>query len=366
MSYNSNKTSDAEPRYKKAKASKKNNFLLPLLFLVTIFPLIIHQHNYQNDITNYPWYIWEELSADFFLYWKSVILMVVGAIILFMAIYQRVSAKKKEKAPIWQWLLLAFCGLVVISTLMSGHKDIALNGGYDHFEPMWVWLVYCLLTYYAYIIITKEEDIRRLVKFSSIGIAIIVVIGVLQALSLDPARTTLGKMLITNREIWDNLDNFTFTFEKNRVYSTLFNPNYVGVYVTLFFPITLGVTLFAKEKKPRIIAGVLSVLLLICLFGAQSKTGLLVVIITVAVLLLFFRKRFMKHMKMFVAIGVVAVIAFFIINMAQHNAYLNAIKNAFITEESQAALQGIETTEEYIRIEYNNKTIFLQCEYDSE
>lgn len=348
-----------------SNSRKKNYFLLPIIFILLITPLLVHQYNYNNQYIEYSWFSNQEKFNDFFMYYKSISIIVIGFIIVGVMIYQYIYDKNIPKRKIWYTPLVIYTLLVILSAINSDYSSIVFTGSYEQFESTLVLLSYVLLLFYAYLNIRCEEDLRIIIKFTAIGIGFLTFIGFLQALGLDFFRTTLGKMLITKREEWSGLKSFAFRFEKNRVYSTLYNPNYVGVYASLFFPITLGYAILNKEKSKRIPAFILSVLLVVCTFGAQSKTGLIVLIITSVILAIVLRKHIFKNIKLLIISMSVFLIAFITINIMQDFAYTNMLRNAFTSSETQSKLTLVEPDAEYIKIMYNNKTIHIRCESDN-
>lgn len=343
---------------------KFNYYLLPLIIVLLIVPLIVHEYTYENSYQQYSWFTSQTDYTDFFLYYKNLLITIVGFVIILLLCYQRFIGNKVPKAASWIIPLAVYAAFVIISAIASEHQDVVWTGSLEQFEPTLAILTYCILLYYSYVNVRDEDDIKTLIKFTAIGMAIMLGICFFQLAGHDIFRSKLGKMLIVDRKNWDYLDSYTFQFEENRVYGTLYNPNYIGVYSSLLFPIAAGLTFLSTSKKKKIVAGILSVLLVLATFGAQSKTGLIVLIITGILLLFIFRKYIFKHMKVLIASFVVLIGAFFIINVTQNFTYFNMIKNAFVGSEEEKSLQKIETTDERIIINYNNKELYIRCEQD--
>lgn len=348
----------------KISSSKKqiNYLLVPLLLVLLVIPLIVHEYNYSNEYQQFAWFPNREKVTDFFLFYKSIFLTVDGIIIALILLYQRFTDKKMNGYKTWMIPLGLYAILVTASAIMSDYKQIVWNGGYEQFESTLVLLTYCLLVIYAYRNVKSERDIRLLIRFTAVGIALITLLGSFQAIGLDLFRTDLGKALILGPSNWKNINNIDFQFEKNRVYSSLYNPNYIGVYASLFFPIVVGFSVFTNEKWKKITAATLALLLVICTFGAQSKTGLIVLIITSIILMIVLRKKVFKNMKVFILTVLTVLVVFIIINISQNFSYLSTLKNALIGSEEAKPLQAVEVTNDYIKIDYNNKPIYVKCE----
>ena len=354
------------------KVHRNNILLFPLAFVIIIIPLLIYEYAFTPTIADEPWFPNASLASDYFLFYKSIFLTIIGFILIAILLYRIFATKQKifkSTFQLWNIPLFLYVTFIIISTLASSYNDVSLNGTYEQFETVLVLLTYCLLLYYSYYVVRTEQDVQAISRYLFIGIGIMTVIGLLQLLGLDPIASSWGKYLISADKSKEAIDAMTFNFEKNRVYMTLLNPNYVGVYASLLFPITMGLFILLKDKKKKIISCILSFLLVISVFGSQSKTGLIILVGTSLLILIILRKRLFSSQKITSILGisvVLIVVAFLGVDAMQNNAYTNSLKNAFMQKEQNYVLEEIETKNDYILIKYNGKTVHLRCELDSE
>lgn len=359
----------------KRKTNKKvhsNIFLLPLAFAIIIIPLLVYEHVFSPTIVQEPWFPNASLTSDYFLFYKGIFLTIIGFFLIVILLYRKFATKQKKSTTtlqLWYIPLFLYATLIIISTLASSYNAVSLNGTYEQFETVLVLLTYCLLLYYSYHVVRTEQEVEAITRYLFIGIGIMTGIGLLQLFGLDPIASNWGKYLISADKSKEAIDAMSFNFEKNRVYMTLLNPNYVGVYASLLFPITMGLTILLSQKKKKIISFILSFLLIIAVFGSQSKTGLIILAGTGLMIVIILRKRLFANKKIIAILGTsfaLIVIGFFIVNSIQNNAYTNSLKNAFTQKENKNVLEEIETTNDYIFIKYNGKTVHLRCELNSE
>ncbi len=369
----SNKTTfSSSKRSNGSKNNRKLNYLLiPLAIVIIILPLIVHEYKFSPDISSESWFASDVIASDFFLFYKTILLIGVGFVALAILLYKQGTSKIKPFSPLQAWYipLAIYAFLVIVSALASTHSSAAWNGSYEQFDTVFVLLSYCILTLYSFYVVNSHEDIQSILKFIYISIAILSVIGLLQLIGADPFATTFGKYLISVDKSKESIDAMTFTFAKNRVYMTLFNPNYVGVFASLLFPITMGMAILLNGKKHKIISGILSILLIISVFGSQSKTGLITLMGTSVLVIIAVRKKIFKNRKSIIIIAsslLVIIAAFFIVNAMQDNAYLNSIKNALTSKDQVHTLEAIETTDDYVLIKYNGKEMRVRCLLNSE
>lgn len=275
----------------KEKRPTSRIFLYPLLIVMAIIPLIVHQKEYATGLSQYQWFSSQENGNDFFLYYKSFWLVVMAAlmlVILCIKIWREKAYQMLPKVLIPAGIYGLF---IIISMIFSMNHTFSLKGSMDQFESGFVLLGYLIFMYYAYLLIDTEEHLEFLIKAWLISMAILCILGFLQVIGHDFFATDLGKKLILPREIWDRLDNLSFSFGKNRIYLTLYNPNYVGVYASIAIPILVTLLLFTKQIKMKVIYGILTIGMIVCIIGSESKTAFLTLAIVAVVAILIFRTK---------------------------------------------------------------------------
>lgn len=350
---------------------KRNLFLLPIAMVIIIIPLLIREYVFSPTIANEKWFPNANIASDYFLFYKGIVLIGIGFVMLIILLYMKFIKKDKifSKLELWQLTLISYAIFVLLSTFVSKYSIVCWNGTYEQFETTLVLITYCILAVYSYFVIKTEEDIKTIVRFLFFSISIMTFIGFLQLIGLDPISSEMGKYLISSDKSKEAINSMQFNFEKNRVYMTLLNPNYVGVYASLLFPITMGLTILLKNRASKMTSAILSLLLVVSVFGSQSKTGLIVLGLTAVLLVLLLRKKILKTKKGIIVLILFLIVVtggFFTINALQNNAYINSLKNVFIKTNVSTNLESIETKENYILIKYNGKTVHLRCELDSE
>mgnify|MGYP000810124888 CR=1 FL=1 len=143
---------------------------------------------------------------------------------------------------------------------------------YEQFENVFALLGYVVLVYFVFEYVNNQKDVRVLLNVLAVGALIIGIIGTFQGLKLDFFRSGLGKSLIASSDV--SAANLNFSFAIGRAYTTLYNPNYVGVYCTLLIPIFTVLVPFARNIKERVLYLSVVITLLISMFAAQFKAGI--------------------------------------------------------------------------------------------
>ncbi|MEG2440103.1 MAG: O-antigen ligase family protein [Acetivibrio sp.] len=353
--------------YKNNKRNKnktnqgKNYCLLPII-LVLFVPLIMYYHGFDTKLGDYPWFGAPE-QADVFLYYKMVAIIVISLGMLFILggyFYHMIKGKKEERFKSFIiWIPLGLYGVLsLLSTVFSEYSYWGYHGMVEQMEPVWVLLGYGLITLYAFVYIREQKDTETVIKWMMISGGILSLIGALQAFSLDFYRTTLGKMTYLPAEAAQG--NVEFVFEKGRTYTSLYNPNYVGVYACLLIPLIITLILTNKNRKLYKLYLPVLLCLVISLFGAASKSGILCLTASFLILILLFRKQLLKRWKISLCGILFLILTFFGINALKDNALLEGLKTALHPGEvSEPILSRIETNDENVTITYNHNKMIV-------
>lgn len=344
------------------------SFWLPILIILTVIPLITIIHIYDNGLSKEAWASSSGTTYDFFLYYKSRILMLVGLVVTALLGY-RISQGEKGNFTIQNaWIHLIPVGVYAVfsfvSAFFASHTSEAFWGGYEQFEGVFVVLVYmvCFLLVYGYI--QTEEMVSVLLNALIIGSFLVSVLGAFQAFSLDWIQSSWAHGLLTPELSGMGDFNIKLNFEKGMAYSTLYNPNYVGSYVAVVLPITVALAVWAKNTTFKCLAGLSGICQLIMLYASKSLTGFIGIAGAAAVVILFLIPYARKHKIVSLsalAVCVAAIVFFCFIK----NGWMNRLLQDD-TAESGYTIESITTKKDSFEIETNsNKTIVGKIQSDS-
>lgn len=353
------------------KAQKKKlcySFWLPILIVLAAVPLITMIHIYDNGLSDEAWASSSSTTYDFFLYYKSRILMLIGLVVTALLGYRIHQGDKGNFTiqnayihfiPVGVYAVFSF-----VSAVFASHTTDAFWGGYEQFEGLFVILVYmvCFLLVYGYI--QTEEMVSALFNALIIGSFLVSILGAFQAFSLDWIQSSWAHGLLTPELSGMGDFNIKLNFEKGMAYSTLYNPNYVGSYVAIVLPITVALAIWAKSTTFKCLAWVSSICQLIMLYASQSLTGFIGIAGSAIVLIVFLIPCAKRHkiVSIVVLAGCVAAIVF-----------LCFIKNGWMnrllqddTAESGYTIEAITTKKDSFEIKTNsNHTIVGKIQSDS-
>ena len=343
--------------------------LLPLVLMVAVIPLLVFMKEFPTHMQDYAWVSeGDAQGVDFFNYYKMLGIVILSAVmsgVIVIALFVKKSVFRFSKALVPLGVYAAF---VIVSALASSYSYFVMHGIREQFESVWVLLSYAVISYYTFLFVREEKDIDFIIRAVMIGAAVIALLGVFQFLNgftdvnLDFFRTSLGKKMITPKDYWPYVENLEFTFVPGRVYVTLYNPNYVGMYVSLLLPSVLALLLAKKHMVERILYSLLGIALLVCLLGAEAKNGFISLIIALFLMLVLYRKAVLKKPVLLLCGLVVLVGVFALGDFLMDHALTNGIKGIFASKEQKHALTDIYGTEKDITLVYNGEELHASLE----
>ena len=230
---------------------------------------------------------------------------------------------------------------------------------FEQHETLWVILAYCVVLIYAFAV-AKDSYGINFVRIA-LGILAVVqsVIGLSQLVGDDFWGTKLGRYLIIPSS-FDNAESiretlsFTFSGSGNhQVYLTLYNPNYVGSYAALVFPIFLVLSIFSKKIWKKIFWGVITVINFLCAMGSGSKTFLGAFAISAVFALILFRKKLKKGWPIVVGFAAIIIASTTIYFRYIGTSLISYVSNAIAVQKNDSLLENVELKKDHAEITYN-------------
>jgi len=225
--------------------------LLVLLAACALIPLIVFLKG--NELTGVKLEFWTgtEEHIDFFNWYKSMALNVVLVLLVGLHTAKYFITKQALEMPRLFIPVVFFEVLAILSAIASKVPDIAFGGFVDRSEGMWAILCYGVLAYTAFTLSKTTRIVRIVVTAIFVSSIVIAGIGLFQFLGYDFFQTDFGKRLILPKAFEIFVDQLTFNFGKNIMYTTVYNPNYLGSYASLLLPVSWGITLFWAEDSKK-------------------------------------------------------------------------------------------------------------------
>lgn len=343
----------------------KNRLGAALLILILGFvPLVVSACHYRIGLKDYPWFLNADTSYDFFLYWKGQALILLCACLAFNTAAGQFFGGKRGRADARSGLdlplglerrymipLVLYFLLSVLSTALSEHRDMALWGGYEQWEGMFIVAAYVITLWFASMDVAGKTEITMIGWGLLAGVLVLSFLGTMQFFGHDFFRTNAGQMimnLMTKKKL-----RFSFNFEVGRVYATLYNPNYVGSYVALLLPVVLSYLSLEKRIHVvvrNVIALTCGIFLVVMLFGSESVTGCIGVLATLFVFAVFFVLHNKRRPRRIAVCAVICAAGMAMAVWANRPVFEYGWNKLMNPTPNQFFVAAMETQEEYLLI----------------
>jgi len=317
--------------------------MLPAVLMVGIVPMLVRQYVYENQMVQYAWFNGAESSTDFFLAWKSFVLMGLALVMAGCVLYRFVKEKRKIPftkivLPLFGYGILAF-----LSACCSVNRSFSFTGGLEQFETVWALLSYVLIVYYVFLYAEGELELQVVTDALCFSATIVGILGTLQGIGLDLFATVPFQKLITTEEFLDSVGgSLGVRFGGNQAVTTMYNPNYVGVFGSLMVPFLTMMLVFEKNKWRRIWHGGNWVLVIITLLSSRSRAGLIAAIAAICVAIVFAFRKLLKWWYLAIPAINFAIVLVLLVNAYNDNLIFDRLKNILKSDDVTVAEETAE------------------------
>lgn len=335
--------------------------LLPIMFVVGVIPLIVRGKMISIDKTLSDYWKNEQSPIDVFSYWRSIAIIITSIVILAILIYNIISKKAYFKKNLIYIPVSIYLLMVLLSTVFSNNKNIALFGTPGRYEGMIVQIAYIIIFLYTINMITNSDSVVIVCKVLIASALIISIIGIFQYFGLDYLKSDTIRRMIIPEKYYNTITNFQFkagdrSHYANSIYSTLFNANTFGLYMSMLVPLTLGFVFSSTKIRNKIITGAIAIVMIAALIGSNSRGSYIAVILAVIVLLtIIYLKKIKIEYKSIFIIASISIIVFIGLNYTSGGNILHRIlqfKGNYATTQSSslAKINSFEINENQLQL----------------
>lgn len=295
------------------------------------------------------------INIDFYSFYKMITLLFLG-IILFItfAIY---IIRYNYRWTYYYIPLIIYGIMAVISTAFAEYQRIAIVGAPDRYENVFLILVYIFLTIAGINMVKNRDSARFVLGAIFISSLLLGIHGFMQFLGLDLFEVGLVKRLITPEGLEFYVDfHFSSFLGEGRIYSTMYNPNFVGSYGAMLVSLTLGFYFSIRERRKKAMMGALSVLLFAYLLGSQSRAGMVGLMAGLLLLVIILRRTLIRNWRSTVIIFLAFIIVFVGMDVYSVDDIMDEIIRPVVEpdlkeeELTVPAVKDIETEDNLLRI----------------
>lgn len=333
-------------RRKKVKPREiKNNVewyhLLPLIFIITIIPLIVHLKVIPLSGASFDFWNGAKENLDFFSYYKGMWLLVAAAFAIFVYVarlFQSDSNLIKKDLKMYYITAGVYVLFVIGSTLFSKYQSIAISGFPDRYEGVYILVAYIVIFFITTSLISNEKHIKIMLGSLIIGAIVIGIVGLFQYMGYDLWKSNFGKSLMLPAQYANMADKLQFQFAKHTIYATLYHTDYVGSYMAMLFPFSFALFVLAKNRILKVFMAFMTVLMAINWLGCNSRAGMVGGILALIVFFVAIHKMIFKHWRYF-GVGLIAAIAIFLgLNQISHGYMGSRVSSLVVDAKSVVGL----------------------------
>jgi Lipid A core - O-antigen ligase and related enzymes len=352
------KSTKAPKMYSQQEDSEFNYAVIPVFILLCIIPFITKLYQYNPGLSQYIWFPNNQEKVDLFLYYKQWTFVLLSAVLV-IVIAIKLMYDKKEISVSKIFIPLAIYGLLALfSGFAANNTSFAFFGSYEQFESTFALLGYCIVAYYSYLFIKNDRSLEKIFLYILIQAIVMGALGLSQFLKHDFFHSRIGRSLIFPLIYRDT--KMTDVFGAGRVYLSQFNPNYVGVYISLIIPIIVCMLFFQKKISKWIVSLVAIFGLVICEIGSRSVAAIMAMGVAFLFIIIFMRKYILKRIYIVIPCIVIAGIGLVVAGKMSNVAFMNKISEAFKNVKSFSGVTQMDTNDTNISLTYNGNKMTVE------
>lgn len=349
---------------KKAKKEKKqyfNDLLLPIIFTLCVLPFTVRLKEYDYGYDGYAWHSEYSVLQDLYTYYRMWFFLIVVAIAAIVLAFRMALYKEKNKSARVFIPFAVYLGFAALSGIFSANSKAAWLGNIPDMEGFFVLTGYGLIAFYTYQILETERDYTTVYKGMEISFVLMSVIGWLQVFKKDPILFPAIQRLIMSEEYYEYYEGQMYNvFTGNNVSLSLYNPNYAVIYLIMFACVFAAGTLYAKEKKQKLISAILLTDALILTWFTYSRAGLVALLVTgVICIVVYFKGTGAKRLGY--ALGAAGGLLVLAVALAAIDlvAFDGHYVHRMIDTRKDDQLENILTTEQGVQLDYGGESFLL-------
>lgn len=304
--------------------------LLPIYFILFIVPLIVYLKVIPLKGAAFEYWNGANTQYDFFSYYKMVWLLIATSIAAVILIYKLYKERFRCVKTYFYIPIAIYFICIVVATIFSEHRDIALGGFTDRYEGMYILIAYLILMIFTMNLIKSEKSIKIIIIGLLFSASIISVIGIFQYLGYDLYQSNFGKSLILPSMYDQFKSSLQFMNEPHSMYVTFYHKDYTGSYMAMLFPLAFTLFFLTSKKSIKALFGVFTILTFAVWFGNGSRAGMVGGVTGVFLLMFMIRKYIKRNLKHFLG-GLILVIAIVLgLNITSHGRLFNQASKIFV------------------------------------
>lgn len=327
--------------------------IFSVIILVWLLLSTFLVYRYSSRISGDSLYLFPNINGiavDYFLFVKEVAIFICAIAIIVYFIGEKIYPDKPymNNPVIREKKLIIGCGVyllfVVISSLLSNHKEVVLWGSFSCYEGIVAQLSYVVI-FLAGINYYQEKEIRSyFIRIITVYLAIVSLFAVVEYCFKPMVEWTIIKDVIGTSLNHNN--------EYREAVLTFYNSDYFGALIVLLFPLAFYFVFSVKDKLIRYVFSLIPALALIAGIMSNSTAATYILIAEVIAIVVVAVIKRLADVKIIIMMSVVLV-ALIIVALVTIGPKSFVNKDTYSNENVQYRLEDL--TIEDNRIVFGNK-----------
>jgi hypothetical protein len=196
----------------------------------------------------------------------------------------------------------------------------------NHYQGGFVLLSYVVLMAAAMLAAGSRRHVIWVLWALCASALVIGIIAVFQGFGCDVFLTDFGRTLILPPDLQTQSNRIGWTHSVSTAYGTLHNPNYLGSYMAMLCPLSLGLFAFARNRPAEVAFLCFFGLMLAALLASRSRAGLVGTVVSSGILVLLMRKDLISHARSWCVMGIAAVLVTVCLNGVSGGPVANSLR----------------------------------------
>lgn len=260
-----------------------------------------------------PFFIWP-FGSDYFYYPKILMIYFLVCSLLAIGILSLRAGSLKLKYSGELMPIILFMAAILMSALFSDYIKQAFLGAYLRYEGALAYIAYFVTFYFSCILIDDNREIYKIFKFILVFAFIISIYSILQYFGIE---------FLPRDEVRKEWIFVSF--------GTVGNPNFLGSYLSIVFPISVCLYIEEKRKAQNIILLILSLVLYSAIVCTKTRSVWLGTSSSLLILFIIYFKKIHLYFKKISVLVLTFILAAMLLN-AVHNGMISNRFNSIISD----------------------------------
>lgn len=277
-------------------------------------PIIVYCKIDTLDYQTYLNWVGNRTEMDLFAYYKVLFTIQMTFLLTITYLLRRKKNERLNDVKEYRWIYI-YIICVIISFILSSYKEIALFGFVYRYEGSILLISYFIILYITINIFDYDFEHKKVLYSIMISYIIVAIVGISQYLDSDIVTTNFMQNLIIPNKYSQLIGTLKGSSKASqKVAGLIGNANYFAQYYAVIAPIFITLFIYSKDKKEKILYGLISLIGVIVVIMSLSEAAMISLVIILIILFIINIKRIMYKLgkkKMIIFMTIISLLFIF-------------------------------------------------------